>query len=176
MYPNQEEIKLIDPAIGLRADYLALLEEQKRAGEDYFESELSQKDFGAYIKKLAKESEGIDLPHGMVPMSTYWLVNSAQMILGMSVMRHYLTPALEHHGGHIGYVIRPSQRNKGYGTMILAQTLIRARLIGLRRVRITCDTDNIGSVRIIENNGGVLSATTISERSGNNISQYWIDL
>ena len=139
-------------------------------------SELPQKDFGAYIQKLAQEAEGLDLPPGMVPMNTYWLTNSAQAILGMSALRHYLTPALEHHGGHIGYVIRPSQRQKGYGTLILAHTLVKARLFGLKRVRLTCDTDNIGSVRIIEHHGGVLAATMISERSGKNISQYWIDL
>lgn len=176
MYTIPEEIKLIDPVIGLRTDFLALLDEQKQVGEDYFESELSQKDFDAYIQKLTQESKDLDLSPGIVPMNTFWLVNSAQTILGMSVLRHYLTPALEHHGGHIGYVIRPSQRNKGYGTLILALTLAKARLFRLRRVRITCDTDNIGSVRIIEHNGGVLSATTISERSGKNISQYWIDL
>jgi len=98
------------------------------------------------------------------------------MILGESRLRHSLTPALEHHGGHIGYVIRPSQRRKGYGTLILALTLEKARALGIQRVRITCDTDNTGSVRIIEKNGGILSAQVISERSGKLISQYWIDL
>jgi len=170
-----DQIKLIEPVVGLRTDFLDLLDEHQQAGEDYFEPELAQKDFIAYIRKLAKESAGLDLPPGIVPMTTFWMVKHNQTILGKSVLRHYLTPALEHHGGHIGYVIRPSQRKKGYGTLILALTLEKARALGLARVRLTCDTDNIGSVRIIEKNGGRLSATLISERSGKLISQYWIE-
>ena len=37
MYTHPEEIKLIDPVIGLKAEFLTLLDEQERVGEDYFE-------------------------------------------------------------------------------------------------------------------------------------------
>jgi predicted acetyltransferase len=83
---------------------------------------------------------------------------------------------LEHRGGHIGYVIRPSRRKQGYGASLLSLMLEKAHELGLARVRITCDTDNIGSAKVIEKNNGALSATTISERTGKLISQYWIDL
>ena len=48
----------------------------------------------------------------------------------------------------------PSRRCRGYGRAILALTLEVTREIGLRRVLITCDSDNIGSRKIIEHNGG----------------------
>ena len=154
---------------------MELLEEDYQVGEDFFQSPLARNDFTAFIEDLDSQSKGINLQSGMVPMSTYWMIDSSQVILGRSVVRHSLTPALEHHGGHIGYVIRSSKRRQGYGTLILSLTLEKARALGLTRVRITCDTDNIGSVKVIEKNNGILAATTISKQTGNLISQYWID-
>ena len=171
-----DDIQLVTPSFELKNGYLELLDEQHQAGEDYFQSASAQKDFAAFVEELNSQSKGINLPLGFVPMSTFWMTNSSQMILGRSVVRHFLTPALEHHGGHIGYVIRSSERKQGYGALILSLTLEKAHALGLARVRITCDTDNIGSVKVIEKNNGVLSATTISEQTGKLISQYWIDL
>jgi len=43
-------------------------------------------------------------------------------------------------------------------------------------VRITCDEDNVGSIKIIEQNGGVLSGRGVSNESGKTVRQYWIEL
>jgi predicted acetyltransferase len=169
-------VRLITPSVEFKNDYFKLLDEQHQAGEDFFQSALVQKDFAAFIEKLNSQPKGVNLAPGIVPMSTFWLIDSSQIILGRSVVRHFLTPTLEQFGGHIGYVIRSSKRRQGYGALILALTLEKARSLGLARVRITCDTDNIGSVKVIEKNNGVLSATTISEQTGKLISQYWINL
>lgn len=172
---NSDQIKLVEPTIDLRTGFLDLLEDQQQAGEVFFDPALPRKDFPAYIQKLVKLSAAIDLPPGFVPMTTYWMVSPDQTILGVSKLRHHLTPSLENHGGHIGYVIRPSHRRKGYGSLILALTLEKSQDLGIERVRITCDTDNIGSARIIEKNGGILSGQMTYEGSGNQISQYWIE-
>ena len=73
-------------------------------------------------------------------------------------------------------MIRPSQRRRGYGTRILALTLDKARLLGLERVLVTCDDDNLGSARIIEKNGGLLASKGLSTSSGVLIRRYWIAL
>ena len=96
--------------------------------------------------------------------------------MGMSRLRHGLVPHLKKEGGHIGYHIRPSERNQGYGTRILGLTLDKARELGLSEVRVTCDQDNIASVRVIEKNGGRKTGEAISERTGNRVNQYWITL
>ena len=57
----------------------------------------------------------------------------------------------------MGYDVRPSMRRLGYGTQLLRLALPVLQEHGIRRVRITCDDDNIGSAKIIEKNGGVLS-------------------
>jgi len=168
-------VHLVDPSEQFESEFLALLDELARESES-FGSESARRDFPGYLRMLRAESLGIDLTPGEVPMSTFWLVNADGRLLGESRLRHYLTPALEDYGGHIGYVIRPTERRKGFGTRILAQTLVKALRIGLHRIRLTCDSTNIASARIIEHNGGILSGHGISPVNGKLTSQYWIDL
>jgi predicted acetyltransferase len=80
-------------------------------------------------------------------------------------------------GGHIGYTVRPSDRRKGYGSTLCRLMLEEAwSRLGLRRVLITCDTDNVGSARIIQKNGGVFESEVRSDHSGKRVSRYWVDL
>lgn len=58
--------------------------------------------------------------------------------------------------GHIGYSVVPWKRLRGYATAAVAQMLDDARAEGLPEVEVTTDEDNIGSRRVIENNGGDL--------------------
>jgi predicted acetyltransferase len=85
-------------------------------------------------------------------------------------------PALEKKGGHIGYYIRPSQRGKGYGNLILHLSLEKARELGLKRVLVTCDDNNDASLKTIENNGGKLVDKIKGEGSVVLTRRYWIDL
>lgn len=143
------------------------------AGEDRYRSALD--DFATFIRKLSEGARGIGLAPGHVPYSTFWLT-SGRRLLGRGTIRHYLTPELEYEGGHIGYDIRPSERKKGYGTLMLALMCERAKALGLKRAYLTCDTNNVGSVKVIEKNGGRLQDQVISKRSGKQISRYWIEL
>jgi len=143
------------------------------AGEERLKSALE--DFPAYLRGLTDGARGVDLPPGRVPYTTFWLA-SGRRLIGRSTIRHRLTPELEHEGGHIGYDIRPSERRKGYGTLILRLTLGEARRLGLGRALLTCDTDNVGSAKVIEKNGGRLQDEAVSKISGKPISRYWIEL
>jgi predicted acetyltransferase len=170
---NQDDIYLIEPTAEWEREFVSMAEEYRAAGDDIYRDAIE--DFAAYLLLLKNSARSIDLAPGRVPADVFCLVH-ARRILGRSSLRHYLTPDLEHEGGHIGYSIRPSERRKGYGTLILALTLDKARMRGLKRVLLTCDTDNLGSARIIEKNGGLLAGSGISHRSGKPISQYWIEL
>ena len=160
------------------AQLTSLFEDFQAARQEGFLSdwERAQGDIAAYVQRLQDFSQGVGLKKGVVPESTYWLVKDGTTFIGFSRLRHRLVPALEHHGGHVGYAIRPSERRKGYGTRLLALTLDKARERGLDRVLVTCDTDHVASVRVIEKNGGVLENQVISTRSGKRISRYWIAL
>lgn len=122
--------------------------------------------------------EGRNLPDGYVPSTYLWLVDGMEFI-GEINIRHKLTEALERFGGHIGYWVRPSFWNRGMGTEMLKRSLpyIRENL-GLPKVLITCGDDNLGSIGVIEKNGGVLE-----DKIRNNIDgkerltrRYWIEL
>ncbi|MHB9133828.1 MAG: GNAT family N-acetyltransferase [Armatimonadota bacterium] len=165
--------------------YLAMVQESLSYGEERYSGYLlrlaqgvmwDSDDRSAFLTQLAEEERGIDLPPGLVPQSTFWLVHNDAEVVGESRLRHYLTPMLEIEGGHIGYFIRRADRRKGYGTRILALMLEKARAIGLSRALVTCDTDNIGSARIIQKNGGVFENELTSPRTGKPVSRYWITL
>jgi predicted acetyltransferase len=170
-----EQINLVDPQVYFKMEFLSMVDEFVQAGEPRSEFEKARLDFSAYIGRLQNQSCGIGLPAGIVPMTTYWLVRDGVTILGEVRLRHQLTPALEVEGGHIGYLIRPPERRKGYGTLQLKLALEKAKLLGLQRVMLTCDADNTGSFRIIEKNGGVLSGKAVSPYSGKPILRYWIE-
>jgi predicted acetyltransferase len=178
-----ESLELVSPTTRWEAAYLAFLDDFEAAGEPRIPAgsgvELARSDFAAFVQRLQDDEHGVNLKPGIVPSSAYWLLRhdvEGVTILGVSALRHALTPALEDVGGHIGYSIRPSERRRGYGTRILTLTLQYARALGLDRVLITCDTDNIGSARVIEKNGGVLASEGYSALVETRISRYWITL
>lgn len=98
------------------------------------------------------------LKPGRVGAHFFWLVDDAiGDFIGEITIWHRLTEELSRYGGHIGYGIRFSRWNQGFGTQMLALALEEAKKLGLSKVLITCDDDNIGSARVMEKNGFLLS-------------------
>lgn len=175
---ENENLTLIDPTEELESEYLAMHRECQEHPDPYTSYALSPAptDFPAFVQKLKNEAEGIGLPEGYVPQSNYWLVRNGRELIGEIRLRHRLTPALEDFGGNIGYMIRPTERRKGYGTLMLRMVLEKAREIGLARALVSCDPANVGSAKVIRNNGGVLASEGISREMGQHVSRYWIQL
>ena len=172
------DIRLVKPTVKLKAEFLEMVREYLAAGENKedwrFEQALNG--FEKYVQKFLDYAKGKNLPDGWVTDSTLWLVKDGKTVLGRTSIRHRLTPTLEQRGGHIGYYIRPSQRQKGYGSLILALSLEKAKQIGIKRVLVTCDDDNIASVKIIEKNGGVFMDKIVPQADNRLTRRYWIDL
>lgn len=126
-------------------------------GENGFVNSLytnDMQDFKEKLKHYSDMSKGINLPEGLVPQTIYWFYVDDRPI-GYGKLRHYLTEKLLEHGGHIGYVIRPSERRKNYGKFALKELLQKAREIGIQEVLLTCDEANVASRKIIEANNGI---------------------
>jgi len=170
------KLELFQPTAKLRTAFLGMAAEFNAAGDGFSHYEKARDDFPRFLEKLDDMAAGRNLDPGIVLMNTYWLVEKRKIILGLSRLRHSLTPALRLEGGHIGYAIRPSARRQGYGTRVLELTLLKARGMRLDRVMVTCDADNIGSKQIIEKNGGHYSEHAVSPRSGKQVIHYWIEL
>ena len=110
-----------------------------------------------------------------VHASTFFSVRKLDnKIVGSIQLRHFLTPELEKHGGHIGYGVRPSERRKGYGKQQLLLVLDVAKKMGIPRIIISCDKNNAASSKTIASCGGVL----IEENLHNSVVQqiFKIDL
>lgn len=118
------------------------------------------------------------LPPEYVPSYDYFFVDDDKFI-GVIHIRVRLTENLLNYGGHIGYGINPIYWKKGYGTKLLKLGLEKAKeLIEDDKILITCDDDNIGSYKIIENNGGILENKVTNSDAGETFltRRYWIDL
>jgi predicted acetyltransferase len=130
--------------------------------------------FRRYLEVLAERERGENLPVDHVP-STFLFAFAGARIVGRVSIRHVLNPCLERFGGHIGYVVVPEYRRQGYATAILRQSLQIARQkLGLKRVLVTCDDDNVGSIKTIEKNGGVLERIATGPDGDKSTRRYWI--
>lgn len=173
-----QEIKLIEPTEALEDAFGKLIQEFHAAGEIEQPPGSCWKDddnLATFMQRIRDYARGENLPAGWVPDSAYWLV-CGRRILGACDIRHQLTDALRDFGGHIGYSIRPNERRKGYGTLMLKLALAKARKLGIDRALVTCDKGNIASARVIQKNGGVLDSESYSAQAGRVTQRYWIAL
>ncbi len=120
----KESLELIQPAASYREEFVAYCQEFQAAGEPFVHEQLpeAQADFAALLRKWEDGSKGVNLPKGHVPCSVYWLVRNGR-IVATARLRSRLNEELTHEGGHIGYEVRPSERRKGYATLLLAMML-----------------------------------------------------
>ena len=177
MTVDSSQTLLVEPPAGMGEAYWAFLQEFVSAGEEGILYNLP----GAIgeaeeaIHNLKNHAEGFDLPEGGVPCTAYWLLSGDRVLLGEVHIRHRLTPALENYGGHIGYMVRPGGRGKGHATRMLAFALEKAAAMGLEKVMLTCEPDNIASARVIQKNGGRLINEPVAAGC-RPVFRYWIDL
>jgi predicted acetyltransferase len=167
-----------EPRAALADSYRGLVREFNDRGEPLvpFTLEFSHHDFEALVRQLAACSRGEGLPPGFVPHTTLWLVAEGREVLGVSNLRHQLTPRLLVEGGNIGYGIRPSARRQGHATRLLRGTLERARALGLDRALLTCAKGNAASVATIRKCGGVFDSEEFIPSRNEVVQRYWIGL
>lgn len=128
-------------------------------------------DFEYYLNNL----EVSTTEDGLVPDSTFFCLDEDRnIVVGAVNIRHYLNEYLLQYGGHIGDGIRPSERRKGYATKMIGLALEECKKLGMDKVLLVCDKNNIGSAKSIINNGGILENEVLE--GGKFIQRYWIKL
>ncbi|WP_410513058.1 GNAT family N-acetyltransferase [Paenibacillus sp. BR2-3] len=169
-------VRLIRPCIELREQYLAFYEDWIHSGEEMVPWVIRKdpSDFENMLQFLVDNERGLDLPEGWVPSSTYWLATADSRVVGAVNIRHRLTEYLLNSGGHIGYGIRPSERQKGYASELLNQSLLKAKRLGIHKALVVCDAINIASEKTIRKNGGA-EDTPYTEEDGNVVKRFWIE-
>ena len=170
---GEQEVHLRSPALD---DEAQVADAQPELAAECFEFVFQQPDesWSSYVARVDRQRHGRDLPPGRVP-STFLVADVGGVVVGRVSIRHELNDQLDAVGGHIGYAVRPRYRRRGYARSILRQSLDVARALGLSRVLITCDDDNVASASLIESFGGILE-DVLSVDGATPTRRYWIDL
>ncbi|MBQ3866509.1 MAG: GNAT family N-acetyltransferase [Clostridia bacterium] len=130
------------------------------------------RDFEKYLSELETPEDR----YGLVADSVFFLLDDERdRLLGAVNIRHHLNERLLFDGGHVGDGIRPTERRKGFGTELIRLALLECGKLGIDRVLITCDRENIASAKAIVRNGGVLENEVVDE-DGEVVQRYWVDL
>ena len=172
-----EKIILVKPDLSYADEIIKYKEESLKesplingsAGLDRFSS------IEDWLEELKKRSCEDTVPKGLVPSSTYLGVREKDnYIVGMIDIRHYLNEYLTQVGGHIGYGVRKTERNKGYAKQMLKLALEKCKELKIKKVLITCDEDNIASEKVILSANAKLE--DIRNVDGENKKRFWIEL
>jgi predicted acetyltransferase len=166
---------LVEPAPLYKEAMLAAAAEMHAVGEWDITPDALAARFDAMLQELAAAKDPATAAPGVLPYEDFWLMDGAEWI-GLLTLRLQLNEQFLLSGGHIGYVIRPSKRRRGYGTTLLRLGLEQARARGLHRVLLTCDETNSASKKMIETNGGQLENEVIVPGHAVRRLRYWISL
>lgn len=174
---NMIKIVLVEPSIEFKNDAI-------KYRDECFSSDgivngdgglLKSNTYEDWLRLLQLKRNEKTAPDGLVPSSTYFAVElKSKNIVGMIDIRHKLNEYLADRGGHIGYSIRPFLRGNGYGIAMLELALQKCKEIGLSRILITCDKDNIRSAKTAMHCGGKEESIEISIKEG--FRKFWIGL
>lgn len=156
-----------------REAFQEMAREFRAEGDERFAEVLD--DWETHLQDVARFAQGTDLPAECMPQSSFLAFAGEELVGGIRV-RHRCIEVLERDGGNIGYEVRPSARGRGHAHRILALALVEARRLGLPRVLLTAQTDNLASIRTIQRAGGRRVGTSVSHHSFRTMARFHIDL
>lgn len=174
-----QRVELIFPTQNDKERVLKYLQEFKENGEEHVSGGGSLEEaetFENWLEKIQKDTNEVQEDPNRVPSTQYLAINKENNeLIGMIQIRHELNEYLLNYGGHIGYSVRPSKRQKGYAKEMLALALGKCKKMNLSKVLITCNEKNIASARTILANGGILENKKKQE-NGVITNRYWITI
>lgn len=167
-------LKLIKASAEYKKQISDMLDEWYSTGEKiipYSIRRIDYHDFEYYCENL----EINDTSERLVPDSTFFCLDTDRnIVVGAVNIRHFLNEPLLLNGGHIGDGVVPSERRKGIATAMIGLALAECKKLGIDKVLMVCDKDNICSAKSIINNGGVLENEVVVD--GVTEQRYWIDI
>ncbi|OED63858.1 GNAT family N-acetyltransferase [Vibrio tasmaniensis ZS-17] len=125
----------------------------------------------AYLKRRIAYSKGECLPEGWTPASTYFCIDSGQ-ILGVIRVRHGTSEYIHNVIGHIGYETLPQARGQGIASHMLSW--VQCHVLTENAI-ITCEHGNVASQKVIEKCGGQFLNTFYSEQDKHEVLRYQLN-
>ena len=157
-----------------REDVLSFYNEIEKSGGECIGFG-NYKDYDLWLTGMQNRHTGKNLPEGYV-RENFYLCYAGEMLVGVFSLKFELTGFLLNFGGHIGYAVRPSERNRGLATQILKQGLQIAKQYGFDWLLCVCDKDNYASEKVILKNGGVFKNELYDPGEKVIVRRYWIQL
>lgn len=179
-----EKFFLEIPTINRKEEALEYLEENVRYNSDLngtggMDKCLDEITYENWLLELEKKKNFEYLNQSnRCPSKTYFVVReNDNKIVGMINIRYSISKEkLKEWASHIGYGIRPTERQKGYAKIALYLGLLEEQKIGEERVLLICDIDNIGSNKTILALGGKLEKTEVYRYDNTMTNYYWINV
>lgn len=169
-------IRLVRPTADMKEAAL----EYKKEHFDYGDKEingselLDQMDsYEEWLQSVTNNTSAKTVNPAWVVTDTFFALDESNRIVGIIDLRHTLNDFLKDYGNS-GYSVRPTERRKGYATEMLCQIKSIAKEAGMTELHMATFQDNIGSVKTITKNGGVLERTF--EAEGKTADMYLIRL
>ena len=150
-----------------------------KAYPNSWEPFVTKNNFDEYLRRMNDYREGKD--NDGLKEIFYWLFDKDKIVGSGSIrLNPEIDKITETYAGHIFYQIVPTYRKQGYGTIICHLLLQEMQKLGLKEAIISCYDTNVGSINIIENNGGELIETVLGDGSPNSdylkTRRYKIDI
>lgn len=166
-----DDLLLIEPNKEYKNSFEDYVSAYRKINDNHYFNKYKSalENFPDYLNDIYNYSKGINLYQGEVITSTFWLINKKEVV-GVVRVRHQEVE----YAGHIGYDISPDYRNKGYGNEILKLALERTEKLGIKEVVLTCNINNVASIKIIENNNGKLLGTVFDDEEDEYLYEYVI--
>ncbi len=179
-----EKLFLETPTIDRKQDALDYLEENIKYNSDLngtgnMDRCLNELTYEEWLLELDKMENIAYLKQiNRCPSKTYFVVReNDNKIVGMINIRYNISSEkLKNWASHIGYGIRPTERQKGYAKTALFLGLLEEQRLGEKRVLLVCDIDNIGSNKTILALGGELEKTELYKFDNTMTNYYWINV
>jgi len=165
---------LVNPSMQYKESYLQAFQELVDVYEWEFYRDFQQfeaQDFDGNVQASLPYDANYDQHY------IFWMVDREEFIGRIYLIFTMQKSDLQ--AGQVDYMIRPSKRLQGYGREILRLGLEKFRERGISPILISCASDNFGSKKIIEANGGIFENEI---RSWDPLSttlrrlRYWIHL
>lgn len=176
---KEEKFYLEEPSLERKEEAIAFAKEfetynSETAGDSGLDT--AYKDYEAWLTYLKSLQKKETCPTDRCMGLEWFLIReNDNKIVGAVNLRWGLNDWMMQYGGHIGYEVRPTERNKGYNKINLYLCLLKAQELGLEEVLLTADDNNPGSIKTIESFGGILE-NKISKDDGTMMGRYWIDV
>ena len=171
------------PSLEIKNEIIEYLDEFVKYGSDINGSGSLDKICDGYTfeealdRCLKMEDEEYAKSVGRCQSRTFLLIReNDNKIVGTINVRWNLNEATLRFGGHIGYGIRPTERRKGYNKINLYLGMLEAKKVGLEKVMLDCDVNNLGSDKTLKALGGKLERTEVDPSDGILTNVYWFNV